>query len=212
METIKNLVNFVLHLDAQLSFWAIYLGPQVYILIFFILFCETGLVVTPFLPGDSLLFALGALSVDGRLSFPILLALLPCAAFAGDVVNYSIGRYFGEHLFRNPHSKIFRKKYLERTKKFYAKHGGRTIILARFVPIVRTFAPFVAGMAGMKYPRFLLFSIGGAIGWIVLFLSAGYFFGNLPVVKTNFHLVILGVIVISVLPLVYEWWNSKKHT
>ncbi len=211
MHILHQVLDTILHLDAHLNLWIAAYGSQIYVLLFMILFAETGLVVCPFLPGDSLLFALGALSAgeNSALSIGLLLGLLPVAALLGDVTNYSVGRFFGERLFQNPNSKIFRRAYLDRTKAFYAKHGGRTIVLARFIPIVRTFAPFVAGAAGMKYPRFLLFSVSGGLAWIVSFLLAGRLFGNLPMVKTNFHLVIIGIILVSLLPVVMEWWKAR---
>jgi membrane-associated protein len=217
MHILHQFLDTILHLDAHLNLWFAAFGPYAYVILFLILFAETGLVVCPILPGDSLLFALGALSAseNSSVSLPILLVLLPVAVLLGDVTNYSIGRYLGEHLFRDPNSKFFRREYLDRTKTFYAKHGARAIVIARFIPIVRTFAPFVAGMAGMKYPRFILFSVSGSLAWIFSFLLAGHFFGNLPAVKTNFHFVILAILVISVLPIVFEWLkakNAKAHT
>jgi membrane-associated protein len=184
----------------------------VYAILFLILFCETGLVVTPFLPGDSLLFVAGALAAlpTNDLNVHTMVALMAVAAIIGDAVNYTIGRLFGEKLFSNPNSKIFRRSYLDKTHQFYEKHGGKTIILARFVPIVRTFAPFVAGMGHMSYRHFAAYNVIGALVWVLLFTYAGYLFGDLPVVQENLKLLIVGIIIVSILPGVIEIWRHKR--
>lgn len=210
---IKNFIDIILHLDTHLNEWISLFGNGIYGILFFIIFAETGLIILPFLPGDSLLFALGALTSteNAFLNLPLLCAILIVAAIVGDAVNYTIGRKIGLKLFENPNSKIFRKEYLLRTQKFYAKHGGKTIILARFIPIVRTFAPFVAGMAEMSYPKFFLYNVVGGVTWVLLFTVAGSIFGNLPSIKQNFHIVIVAIIVISVLPVFYEAWKARKE-
>jgi membrane-associated protein len=187
-------------------------GVWVYGILFLILFCETGLVVTPFLPGDSLLFVAGALAAlpGNDLNVHLMVFLMVVAAILGDAINYTIGRLFGERLFSNPNSKIFRRSYLDQTHKFYEKHGGKTIILARFVPIVRTFAPFVAGMGRMSYRHFAAYNVIGALVWVLLFTYAGYLFGNVPVVQENLKLLIVAIIVLSILPGVIEIWRHKR--
>lgn len=213
MEFLKNALNTILHLDAHLAEWINLFGPNIYGLLFLIIFAETGLIIFPFLPGDSLLFALGALSAGENppLDLGLLCGALTLAAVLGDAVNYTIGRQVGMRLFANPQSKLFRREHLVKTQKFYDKHGGKAIILARFVPIVRTFAPFVAGMAEMRYPKFFLFNVVGAVVWVCSITVAGHVFGNLPVIKQNFHLVVLGIIVVSFLPIVFEWWKAKRE-
>lgn len=206
-------IDIVLHLDAHLNEWILLFGPWIYVILFLIIFAETGLVVTPFLPGDSLLFALGALTVteNAYLKMPILCSVLITAAILGDAVNYSIGKYAGHKLFANPNSKFFRREYLDRTHRFYEKHGGKTIILARFVPIVRTFAPFVAGMGQMTYKKFAIYNVVGALVWVLSITVAGQIFGNLPIVKRNFHVVIVAIIVISALPVLLEAWKARQE-
>ncbi len=201
---IATLIDFILHIDQHLVQLSAQYGVWIYAILFLIVFCETGLVVTPFLPGDSLLFAAGSIAAVGKMDIHLMVGLLILAAVLGDAVNFSVGKFFGEKLFANPDSKIFKQSYLKKTEAFYERHGGKTIILARFVPIVRTFAPFVAGMGHMAYRRFFAFNVIGAIAWVVLFSYAGYFFGNLAVVKENLSLVLLAIIVISVLPMVVE--------
>ncbi|MGZ3651588.1 MAG: DedA family protein [Bdellovibrionota bacterium] len=210
---LHQLLDIVLHLDVHLNEWITQFGSATYGIVFLIVFAETGLVVTPFLPGDSLLFALGALcaGADAFLQIPILLPGFLVAVFLGDNLNYFIGRSAGSRLFQNPNSRIFRREYLERTEHFYARHGGKMVILARFAPILRTFSPFVAGMARMAYSRFLAYSVGGSAAWVSLFLGAGYFFGNLPAVKRNFHIVILAILVISALPALIEAWKMRSE-
>jgi membrane-associated protein len=180
--------------------------------LFAIVFCETGLVVTPFLPGDSLLFAAGALaSLDGSpLAVPALLGLLVVAAVLGDGANYWLGSYLGPAVFTSEHSRLLNRRHLLRTQQFYARHGGKTIFLARFVPIVRTFAPFVAGIGRMRYGYFATYNVTGALAWVTSFVLAGYWFGQLPAVKRNFHVVIVAIVVVSVLPMVGEWWRARR--
>ncbi|RIL03474.1 MAG: DedA family protein [Proteobacteria bacterium] len=213
MELIQTAIDLFLHLDRHLADLTQALGPWIYFLLFAIVFCETGLVVTPFLPGDSLLFAIGALASipDSGLSLGIIAALLIAAAILGDAVNYAVGAYVGPRVFASEQSRWLNKKHLMRTHEFYEKYGGKTIILARFVPIVRTFAPFVAGVGSMTYARFALYNVTGAIAWVLSFLLAGYFFGQLPVVKEYFHLVIVAIIVISVLPMVFEFVRARRE-
>ncbi|MDO2949325.1 DedA family protein [Aeromonas simiae] len=209
MDLILFLIDFILHVDVHLRELFENYGIWVYAILFLIIFCETGLVVTPFLPGDSLLFAAGALTVGSVLDVHTLATVLIIAAVLGNVVNYTIGHFFGEKLFQNPHSKIFRRDHLEKTSAFYARHGGKTIIITRFLPIVRTFAPFVAGMGAMTYKRFLAFNLVGGFLWVMSFVYAGHFFGNLPVVRKNFTLLIFGIIVISLLPMVIGGIRAK---
>lgn len=211
MEFIGSLIDFILHIDQHLAELTAQYGVWIYAILFVIVFCETGLVVTPFLPGDSLLFAAGAIAALGGMNVHLLVALLLAAAIIGDAVNFAIGKYFGNTLFARPDSKIFKRAYLDKTHAFYAKYGGKTIILARFVPIVRTFAPFVAGMGRMDYGRFLRYNIIGAVLWVVSLTYAGYFFGELPVVKNNFGLVVIGIIVVSVLPMVVEIVRARLN-
>jgi membrane-associated protein len=193
--------------------WLQSLGPLAYGGLFLIIFIETGVVVMPFLPGDSLLFTVGALSAGERPAFLIgvLYPLLMVAALLGDNCNYFLGKKFGRGLFNSPSSKIFKRENLYKTEAFFAKHGPKAIIMARFVPIVRTFMPFVAGMGEMAYSRFLLFSVTGAVLWVGLCLTAGYFFGNMEVVKKNFELVLVGIILVSVLPMVFEFLQHRKQ-
>lgn len=206
---LASLIDFVLHIDHHLIELTQTYGLWIYAILFLIVFCETGLVVTPFLPGDSLLFAAGAVAALGGMNVHIAAALLLAAAVIGDAVNFAIGKYFGEKLFAKPDSRVFKREYLDKTHAFYEKYGGKTIILARFVPIVRTFAPFVAGMGNMHYGRFIRYNIIGALMWVGLLTYAGYFFGELPVVKNNFGLVVIGIIVVSVLPMAVEIAKAK---
>ena len=210
MEFVQLVIDFILHIDRHLAELTAAYGPWIYGILFLIIFCETGLVVTPFLPGDSLLFVAGAIATQDAMNIHLMVILLIIAAILGDAVNYSIGRFFGVRLFANPDSKIFRRRHLEITQTFYARHGGKTIILARFVPIVRTFAPFVAGMGHMPYRRFAAYNVVGAIAWVTLFSYAGYFFGNLPWVQQNLTAVILGIIAVSMIPVVIGWWQQRK--
>lgn len=202
-------IDIILHLDQHLLQWIALFGPWFYVLMFLIIFCETGLVVTPFLPGDSLLFALGALAaLDDGLDLWFLLISLTVAGILGDTVNYHIGKYLGPKVFDND-SRFFKKQYLEQTSAFYERWGSFTVVAARFAPIARTFAPFVAGISAMNYKKFITYNIMGAIAWVFIFILAGYFFGNLPVVKRNFHIVIFGVIGVSMLPMIVPWLKSR---
>ncbi len=208
METIKQIIDYFLHLDRYLGQIISACGLWTYGILFAIIFCETGLVIMPFLPGDSLLFAAGALTATTSLNFMWLLILLCVAAIAGDAVNYLIGYYVGEKLIK---TRLIKQKYLDQTHEFYEKHGKMTIILARFVPIVRTFAPFVAGLGKMRYVEFAIYNVTGGCLWVGLFVTAGRLFGNLPIVKRYFSLVIAAIIVISVLPIVYEIWRQWRE-
>lgn len=212
MEIVQFLFDFILHIDVHLAELVANYGVWVYAILFLIIFCETGLVVTPFLPGDSLLFVAGALASlgDNDINVHLMVLLLISAAILGDLVNYLIGKFFGEKLFSNPDSKVFKQSYLDKTHDFYEKHGGKTIILARFVPIIRTFAPFVAGMGKMCYKQFGLFNVTGGIIWVSLFMYAGYFFGGLEVVQNNLKLLIVLIIVVSIIPGVVEVWRNRK--
>ena len=206
---LASLIDFILHIDQHLIELAQTYGLWIYAILFLIVFCETGLVVTPFLPGDSLLFAAGAVAALGGMNVHMAAALLLAAAVIGDAANFAVGKYFGEKLFAKPDSRVFKREYLDKTHAFYEKYGGKTIILARFVPIVRTFAPFVAGMGDMHYGRFIRYNIIGALMWVGLLTYAGYFFGELPVVKNNFGLVVIGIIAVSVLPMAVEIAKAK---
>lgn len=212
IEHIMWLIDFILHIDAHLSEIVSQYGWQTYLILFIIIFWETGVVIWPFLPGDSLLFAAGSLSAlpDNPLSPIILFFLLSCAAILGDTANYWIGHFIGPKAF-NKEGRFLKKKYLDKTQSFYEKYGARTIIIARFVPIVRTFAPFVAGIGKMHYRRFIIYNVAGAILWNLLFIGAGYFFGNLTVVKNNFSLVILVIILLSCLPMIIEFIRIKLN-
>ncbi|EKN6322974.1 DedA family protein [Yersinia enterocolitica] len=212
MEFIRFVIDFILHIDVHLAELVAQYGVWVYGILFLILFCETGLVVTPFLPGDSLLFVAGALASlpSNDINVHIMVALMVTAAILGDAINYSIGRVFGEKLFSNPDSKIFRRSYLDKTHQFYEKHGGKAIILARFVPIIRTFAPFVAGIGKMSYRHFAAYNVIGALVWVLLFTYAGYWFGNMPFVQDNLKLLIVAIIVVSILPGVFEVWRHRR--
>jgi membrane-associated protein len=211
MEWISNVVDLFLHLDEHLGDVIRDYGVWTYVILVAIIFCETGLVVTPFLPGDSLLFAAGTLSAAlGTLNIHLLFVLLWIAAVVGDSVNYAIGAAIGPRAFSGK-IWLLNQNHLERTRQFYEKHGGKTIILARFVPIVRTFAPFVAGVGAMNYGRFLLYNVVGGLAWVGGFLYLGYFFGNIPVVKENFSFVVLGIIFVSILPIVYEFVMARRR-
>jgi membrane-associated protein len=209
MDLIHTLVDFILHLDRHLAEIIAQYGVWTYLILFLIVFAETGLVITPFLPGDSLLFAAGTFAGLGSLDPWLTFLLLGIAAIAGDTLNYWVGRYVGPRAFSGT-IRWLRKDYLDQTRAFYEKHGGKTIVLARFIPIIRTFAPFVAGVGEMKYGRFLAYNVFGGVVWVGLFVFAGYLFGNIPVVRQNFTAVIMGIIVISVLPIVFEWWKRRR--
>jgi len=212
MELIKQLIDFILHIDSHMAEIIRSYGVWTYAILFLIIFCETGFVVTPFLPGDSLLFACGALAAStGALDPALLIVLLSIAAIAGDTVNYWIGAYIGPKAFTKEDSRFFKKKYLIQTHEFYEKYGGKTIIIARFMPIVRTFAPFVAGIGKMTYPKFLAYNVIGGIVWIASFTLLGYFFGNIPIVKRNFTLVIIAIIILSILPSVIEVIRHRRR-
>jgi len=209
----QHLIDIFLHLDRHLGEWAADLGPWLYVLLFVIVFCETGLVVTPFLPGDSLLFAVGALAgAQNSLSLLFVSGLVMwVAAVLGDAVNYAIGFKVGPKVFASEESRLFSKKHLLRTQQFYEKHGGKTIVLARFIPIIRTFAPFVAGIGRMAYRRFAVFNVTGGLAWVIAGLVAGYLFGNIKFVKDNFSVVIIAIVVISVLPVIVEYFRARAE-
>ena len=207
MDLPASLLDLFLHLDEHLANIINQYGLWTYGILFAVIFLETGFVVTPFLPGDSLLFAAGTFAALGSLNVYVLAGLLMAAAILGDTVNYSIGHYLGERAYN---IKFLKKEYFDRTHAFFEKHGGKTIFLARFVPIVRTFAPFVAGIGKMSYGYFISYNLVGGITWVLLFTFAGYFFGNIPIVKQNFEFVIVGIILISVVPIVLEWWKARR--
>ncbi|PZP50404.1 MAG: DedA family protein, partial [Azospira oryzae] len=203
------LVDLLLHLDRHLVWVAHNYGAWIYALLFLIVFCETGLVATPFLPGDSLLFVAGTIAAAGAMDVHLVVILLIVAAVLGDTVNYWIGKAVGPRVFHEERARFFRKEYLDRTHRFYERHGGKTIVIARFVPVIRTFAPFVAGIGTMDYRRFLLFNVTGAVLWVTSLTYAGYFFGNLPWVKANLTLVILGIILLSISPGIFEYLRHR---
>jgi membrane-associated protein len=209
VDLFRGLIDFILHIDDHLDGIIRQYGTWTYAILFAIIFVETGLVIMPLLPGDSLLFAAGAFAARGALNPFILFALLSIAAIIGDSVNYSIGRYIGPRAF-TMNSRFFKKEYLDKAHQFYEKYGGRAIVFARFVPIVRTFAPFVAGAGYMTYSKFLFYNVVGGITWIALFVFAGYFFGTIPAVERNFELVIFAIIGVSVLPMVYEYIKARR--
>ena len=211
MDMLLNFIDIFIHLDQHLSLLIQSFGGWAYLIVFLVIFCETGLVVTPILPGDSLLFGLGAFAAMGALKIEWLFVMLSIAAIAGDTVNYMIGHYVGPRVFARESSRFFKKEYLERTHRFYEKYGGKTIVIARFVPIIRTFAPFVAGIGSMTYSRFIVYNIVGGISWIALFIFGGYYFGNLSIVKRNFTLVIFAIILISILPGVIEYVRHRRQ-
>jgi membrane-associated protein len=210
MEWVKYGIDIFLHLDQHLSHIIRDYGMWTYLLLFIIIFCETGLVITPILPGDSLLFAAGTFAAGGALDPLWLFFLLSIAAVAGDSVNYWVGNLIGPKIFQKEKVRFFKKEYLERTHAFYERHGGKTIIIARFIPIIRTFAPFVAGIGQMTYLRFFAYNVMGGLSWIAIFVFGAYFFGNIPVVKRNFTLVIVAIIIISILPGVIEFLRQRR--
>ena len=209
MDLLKQLLEFFLHLDKHLSEVIRDYGTWTYLILFLIVFCETGLVVTPFLPGDSLLFAAGTFAALGSLSPWVLFAVLSAAAILGDTVNYWIGKKIGPRAFSGT-VRFLKQEHLRKTEAFYERHGRKTIIIARFVPIVRTFAPFVAGVGSMNYPVFLAYNVIGGVAWVALCVFSGYFFGNIPVVKRNFSVVIIAIILISTLPILWEAWKARR--
>lgn len=209
MELLSKLIDIFLHLDKHLNEIIGQYGAWTYLILFVIVFCETGLVVTPFLPGDSLLFAAGAFAALGSLNVFWLFALLTIAAILGDTVNYWMGHWVGPKVFHRENVRFLNKKHLERTHEFYERYGGKTIIIARFIPIVRTFAPFVAGIGSMTYGRFIAYNVIGGVAWVAICVFAGYYFGNLEIVKNNFSLVIIAIVLISVLPMVIEYIRHR---
>jgi membrane-associated protein len=211
MEIIKSFLDFFLHLDHHMAEMVVQYGMWIYGIVFAIIFCETGLVVMPFLPGDSLLFVLGALAAKGTLRLDFLLGLLTVAAILGNTVNYMVGKFLAPRVFGTRGISFIRKEYLIRTQKFYDKHGPKTIILTRFLPILRTVAPFLAGVAGMGYAKFLTYNVAGGLLWVFVGVLAGFFFGNLPIVSENFSLVVLVIVVVSLVPAVLEFLKHKKH-
>ena len=216
MEFLNQALDFVIRLDTHLFDIVAQYGTWTYAILFIVIFCETGFVVTPFLPGDSLLFAAGALAALGAIDLYLLIILLTIAAILGDTVNYWIGHYVGPKVFHEDR-RFLNREYLNRTHRFYEKHGGKTIVIARFLPIIRTFAPFVAGIGSMTYSRFILYNIAGGVGWVVVFLVGGFYFGNIPVVKNNFSIVILAMVIIPGIPAVVEFLRHylqkrKKRT
>jgi membrane-associated protein len=212
MDAIKSILDVFLHVDDHLHALLEAWGPWTYVLLFAIILCETGLVVMPFLPGDSLLFAAGAMAAryPDDLGLVPLLVLLSIAAILGDTINYFLGRWIGPRAF-SLNTWFLKHEHLEKTQAFYERHGGKTIVLARFMPIVRTFAPFVAGVGKMHYPTFLWFNVVGGILWVMLCTVAGYFFGNIEAVKKHFELVVIGIVLVSVLPLAWEWWAARRR-
>jgi membrane-associated protein len=211
LELIALFIDLVVHLDDHLQALVAAYGAWIYLILFLIVFCETGLVVTPFLPGDSLLFVAGAIAAAGGMNIHLLVVLLIIAAILGDAVNYSVGHYIGPRVLKDRNSRWLNPKHLERAHEFYERHGGKTIIIARFVPIVRTYAPFVAGAASMPYPRFALYNVTGAIVWVVSLGYAGYFFGNIPLIKDNLTVVIIAIIILSILPGVFEYLRHRRR-
>ncbi|MBI3936615.1 MAG: DedA family protein [Betaproteobacteria bacterium] len=212
MELIVAFLDVVLHLDRYLQAVAAEYGTWIYLLLFLIIFCETGLVVTPLLPGDSLLFVSGTLAAAGAMDVHALAATLMAASFSGDNTNYWIGRYVGPRVFTSEESRWLNRAYLDRTHRFYERHGGKTVVIARFMPIVRTFAPFVAGIGRMGYPRFLFYSFAGSVFWISFFVYGGYHFGNIPVVKQNLTLVIVAIVILSVMPGFIEYLRARARS
>jgi membrane-associated protein len=212
MDLILRFIDIFLHLDQHLGDWILTYHAWIYLILFLIIFCETGLVVAPFLPGDSLLFAAGAFAALGALNVFYLFFLLAAAAILGDTVNYWIGHIVGPKVFHKENVRLLNKKHLAKAHAFYERYGGITIIIARFMPFIRTFAPFVAGIGSMTYWRFLTYNVVGGAAWIAGFVFLGYFFGNIPAVKRNFTLVIMAIVIISVMPMVIGWWRGRRQT
>ena len=211
MDLLSTFVDVVLHLDTHLQWLVSNYGQWVYLILFLIIFCETGLVVTPFLPGDSLLFVAGAVAAGGGMDVHALFAVLAAASFSGDNTNYWIGRFLGPRVFRGGRSKLLDPAHLERTQQFYERHGGKTIVIARFLPIVRTFAPFVAGIGRMRYDAFLVYSFAGSVLWIGALTYAGYYFGNIPFIKNNLSLVIVAIVLLSIMPGIVEYLRNRAR-
>jgi membrane-associated protein len=210
MEFLAYFIDIFIHLDVHLSELIAQFGPYIYLILFLIIFCETGLVVTPFLPGDSLLFVIGAFAAKGDFELGLIFAVLAAAAISGNIVNYHIGRYVGPRVFQRE-TRFLKKEYLESTRAFYEKHGAKTIVIARFLPIIRTFAPFVAGIGRMEYKRFTIYNIIGCMAWLGAFILGGYFFGNVPMVKQNLTIVILAIVVLSFVPSVIEFMRHRRR-
>ena len=207
-----EIIDFILHIEEHLREFVQQYDTWIYALLFLIIFAETGFVVTPFLPGDSLLFTVGVLAADGIMDANLAVMLLIIAAITGDALNYWIGRFVGPKVFYSESSRFLNRKHLDRAHAFYEKYGGKAIVLARFVPIVRTFAPFVAGIGTMHYGKFLAYNAIGGVLWVSLFIYAGFHFGNIPIVKQNIKLVIIGIIIVSILPIIFEWWRAKRES
>ncbi len=210
MEIIKSCLDLFIHLDRHMGEIIGQYGTWVYLLVFIIIFAETGFIITPFLPGDSLLFVLGAFAAKGALRLELLIPLLAIAAIIGDMINYGVGRLMAPKIFNNEKIPFLKQEHLQKTRDFYAKYGAKTIILARFIPIIRTFAPFLAGVGNMPYPKFLLYNISGGLLWVFAGVLSGYFFGNLPFVSKHFSLVVLAIVVISLIPAVLEFLKHRK--
>jgi membrane-associated protein len=210
MEFLHLVIDFILHIEVHLDYLIQTYHTWTYLILFMIIFCETGVVVMPFLPGDSLLFAIGAFAARGSFDFWTISLTLLVAAIIGDSLNYSIGKYVGPKVFHKADSKLFNKSHLLKAQAFYEKYGAKTIIIARFIPIVRTFAPFVAGIGEMTYKKFMTYNVVGAVAWIFIFIPLGYFFGNLPFIQSNFKLVMIAIIVISILPPIIEFIREHK--
>ena len=209
MDFITGFIDIVLHLDRHLQWLVANYGTWVYVILFAIIFCETGLVVTPFLPGDSLLFVAGAIAAVGNLEIHVLVATLVLAAFLGNMTNYAIGRWFGKRFFIDSKSRLLNPKHLEKAHAFYEHHGGKAVVISRFLPIVRTYIPFVAGLGAMETLRFTIFNIGGAVLWVASLCYAGYFFGNIPWIQRNLTAIIVGIIVVSMIPVVIAWYKGR---
>jgi membrane-associated protein len=210
VEFLTTFIDVVLHLDAHLAAWVQEYGLWIYAILFAIIFCETGLVVTPILPGDSLLFVAGAVAAVGDLEIHLLVGLLILAAFLGNMVNYAIGRWLGRKFFVDRKSKLLNPAHLEKAHAFYEHHGGKAVVISRFLPIIRTYVPFVAGMGAMDPGRFTAFNLGGAVAWVASLCYAGYFFGNIPWIRSNLTAIIVGIIVVSMIPVVIAWYRGRK--
>lgn len=210
MEFLHLVIDFILHIEVHLDYLIQTYHTWTYLILFMIIFCETGVVVLPFLPGDSLLFAIGAFAARGSFDFWTISITLLVAAIIGDSLNYTIGKYVGPKVFHKADSKLFNKSHLLKAQAFYEKYGAKTIIIARFIPIVRTFAPFVAGIGEMTYKKFMTYNVVGAVAWIFIFIPLGYFFGNLPFIQSNFKLVMIAIIVISILPPIIEFIRERN--